>query len=590
MEIRLLGPVAIHGPAGVVRLRRAGERCVLAALAFAVGQPVAVTTLVDHLWLPAEQSDKSIETVGSYARKVRSALRQAGGTPGVLRYDRAAHTYVLAVDPDQVDYRRFTELAADARRTGNPAALADAVRLWHGPALAGVAGHWADHRRHTLDAELLAAHEDLLQLQLVDGRYESVAAAAADLVQAMTPTDRLLLLGARGLAGSGRHTAIRAWVARVTSLMRQTIDAAPSSDVLDGIERLITGATTRSAPPTSVPAATAMFGMRADISTFTGRTDELRDLVAAVDTALDNAAHAIAVHAVDGMAGVGKTAFGVHAAHHLAGRFPDGSLFLELHGHTPGRRPVPPADALDSLLRAAGVPPAAIPPRLEDRSRLWRDRMAGRRILLVLDDAAGHDQLRPLMPGPGGSLVLITSRHRLPALDGATSLTLEVLPPEASADLLVKLAGRPAEHVDRRAVAEIVARCGYLPLAIALAGAQLRTHPRWTPRFLADLLAEEHHRLEHLRAGDRSVAAAFGMSFRQLPADRQRVFRLLGRHPGPEVDAHALARLADITHSEARHQLEALYADHLVQETAPNRYQLHDLVRAYAHQEPAPTG
>ncbi len=271
MEIRLLGSVEIRGDAGVARLRRSGERCVLAVLALHVTQPVTVATLVDHLWLATEQSNKSIDTAGTYLRTVRAAIAGAGGEAGWLRYDRAARACVLDIDPAWVDYHRFTAMAATARRERDPVALQGALRLWRGPALADVGGHWADNRRHTMESERLACHEDLLDHQLVEQRYAEVFRTVTDLVEDSTPTDRLLLLGARGLAGSGRHTGIRAWVARVTERMRETVDAAPSAEVLHEVERLI-----------AHPVDTPIFGRRADIPHVSGPEDELGSLLAAV--------------------------------------------------------------------------------------------------------------------------------------------------------------------------------------------------------------------------------------------------------------------------------------------------------------------
>ncbi|HEY3606391.1 MAG TPA: tetratricopeptide repeat protein [Pseudonocardiaceae bacterium] len=580
VEIRLLGRVEIHGDTGVVRLRRSGERCVLATLALNAQRPVTVTTLVDHLCSGAVQSDKSIETVGTYLRRIRAAIRQAGGGADWLRYDRTTRSCVLDIDLARVDYHRFTALTARACQDSDPVVWQQALRLWRGPALADVRGLWADHRRHTLESERLAACEDLLRHQLAAGRHDEVVRAAMDLVEDSQPSDRLLLLGAQGLAGAGQHAAIRRWVVRVTERMRETTDTSPATEVLEEIERLIARPARRPSARTGAQSS-AMFCMRADIPTFTGRDDELRGLLDVVRTVLDGPVRAIAIHAVDGMAGVGKTVFTVHAAHRLADRFPDGNLFLELHGHTPGHTPVRPGEALDSLLRATGVDPTVIPPTVEDRARLWRDRVAGKRILLVLDDAADYDQVRPLLPGTAGSLVLITSRHRLPALEGMLPLSLDVLPPASAVVLLRRVAGLDTDQ-DDAAMGEVVARCGYLPLAICLAGAQLRAHPLWTVRYLADLLATEHERLGHLQVGDRSVSAAFAMSFHHLPAERQRLFRLLGVHPGPEIDAFAAAALTGGSPHTARQALWGLHAGHLIQETAPGRYQLHDLMRTYA--------
>jgi tetratricopeptide (TPR) repeat protein len=334
----------------------------------------------------------------------------------------------------------------------------------------------------------------------------------------------------------------------------------------------------------------AMFSMRGDIPDFVGRHDELRTLLDTVDAATRGPVRGIAVHTVDGMPGVGKTVFSVHAAHHLAGRFPDGQIFLELHGHSPTRAPRDPADALASLLVATGLDRAALPHEVDDRARLWRDRIAGKKVLLVLDDAASHDQLRPLLPGTPECFVVITSRRRLPGLDGVHPLTLDVLPPDQAARLLLTLAHRDPTTAattytaasDPDAVTRVVELCGCLPLAIALAAGRLRSHPTWSIDYLADLLAQDPDRLEHLAAGDRSVQAAFTVSYHHLTPQRQRIFTLLGVHPGPTIDPYALAALADCSLTQARHHLEALHADHLIQETTPGRYQLHDLLRVYA--------
>ena len=236
----------------------------------------------------------------------------------------------------------------------------------------------------------------------------------------------------------------------------------------------------------------------------------------------------VGIHAIGGMAGVGKTAFAVHAAHRLAGRFPAGQIFLPLHGHTPGQQPVDPADALASLLLTAGVSAAQIPAGLEARMALWRDRLAEKQLLLILDDAAGSEQVRPLLPGTGGSLVLVTSRRHLTALEDATAISLDTLPAGEAAGLLARLASRAGFSPDDPAVAEITRLCGYLPLAIGMVARQLHHHPAWTAAGRAAELAAAVNRLELMAAENLSVAAAFNLSYEDLTADQQRLFRRLG--------------------------------------------------------------
>jgi tetratricopeptide (TPR) repeat protein/DNA-binding XRE family transcriptional regulator len=338
------------------------------------------------------------------------------------------------------------------------------------------------------------------------------------------------------------------------------------------------------APAVPVPAvlvtggASALRTLPRDIASFTGRQQELQELV---DVAV-GAGGVVGIHAIGGMAGVGKTAFAVHAAHRLADRFPGGQIFLPLHGHTPGQQPVDPADALASLLLTTGVPPAQIPPGLEARMALWRDRLAEKQLLLILDDAAGSEQVRPLLPGAGGSLVLVTSRRHLSALEDATSVSLDTLPPMEAAALLVRLAGRSGLSPHDPSVAEIIRLCGFLPLAIGMVARQLHHHPAWTAAGRAAELASAVDRLELMATENLSVAAAFNLSYADLTPDQQRLFRRLGLHLGADIDGYAAAALDGTDLSAARPGLEALYDQYLLAEPAAGRYRLHDLIREHA--------
>jgi len=325
-------------------------------------------------------------------------------------------------------------------------------------------------------------------------------------------------------------------------------------------------------------AAAATRTLPRDIVSFTGRQEELEQLAKAAA----GSGGVVGIHAIGGMAGVGKTAFAVHAGHRLAGRYPGGQIFLPLHGHTPGHAPVDPADALASLLLTAGVAAAHIPPGLEARAALWRDRLAERPLLLILDDAADSEQARPLLPGSGGSLVLITSRRRLSALEDATAVSLDTLPPGQAAALLVRLAGRPALAPDDPAVGEITRLCGCLPLAIGMVARQLHHHPAWTAAGRAAELAAAAGRLELMVTENLSVAAAFDLSYADLTAGQQRLFRRLGLHPGSDIDAYAAAALDGTGLDAARRGLEALYDQCLLTEPAAGRYRMHDLIREHA--------
>jgi tetratricopeptide (TPR) repeat protein/transcriptional regulator with XRE-family HTH domain len=367
---------------------------------------------------------------------------------------------------------------------------------------------------------------------------------------------------------------------RVATPQKETVRLLAGALGLTGPARAEFEAVARSRPAAggaAVPART----LPRDIASFTGRQEELAELMAAVADAAD-AGGVVRIHAIGGMAGVGKTAFAVHAAHRLADRFPGGQIFLALHGHTPGQQPVDPADALAGLLLTAGVAPAQIPSGLAARMALWRDRLAGRKLLLVLDDAVGSAQVLPLLPGTGGSLVLVTSRRQLSALEDATAVSLDTLPAGDAAGLLVRLAGRPGLGAGDPGMAEITGLCGYLPLAIGMVARQLRHHPAWTPIGRAADLAAARDRLDLMATENLSVAAAFDLSYEDLDPDLRRLFRRLALHPGTQIDEHAAAALDGTGLAAARRGLEALYDQHLLTEPAPGRYRMHDLIREHA--------
>ncbi|MGR3875653.1 ATP-binding protein [Streptomyces graminifolii] len=321
-------------------------------------------------------------------------------------------------------------------------------------------------------------------------------------------------------------------------------------------------------------------GLPMDVAGFTGRETELAFLLATAEPG-----QVVSVHTVDGMPGVGKTALAIRAAHLLADRFPDGQYFYRLHAHTPGQKVAKPIDVLAVLLTELGIDPRSLPPTLEGRSDLWRDRLADKRVLLLLDDAADHAQIRPLLPGGPGCLTLVTSRKRLIALEGAHPLPVDPLKPDEAAALFTTTSQRQAvSSKEVEAVAEAVRLCGYLPLAIVLLASRLQHHPTWSiPRFVADF-AQAQDRIGELAGGDQAVYSAFALSYQGLTSTEQHVFRYLALHPGPETDVYATAALTGLSRAQARHNLDVLYADHLLEETAPGRYRLHDLLRAYAKQ------
>jgi tetratricopeptide (TPR) repeat protein/transcriptional regulator with XRE-family HTH domain len=323
------------------------------------------------------------------------------------------------------------------------------------------------------------------------------------------------------------------------------------------------------------------------IASFTGRAAELRQLVDAASAVDDE----VAVFAVEGMAGIGKTCLAVRAAHQLARRFPDGQLFLDLHGYTPGVGSFSPEAALRSLLRMLGIPHQAIPRALEDAAALYRSLLADTRTLLVLDNASSTAQVAPLLPGTAGCLVIITSRTELRGLDGVRALHLDAPPEQDAIDLFCAAAGPGRAEPGDPQVAEIVALCEYLPLAVQIVAARVS---RRLALPLGDILTElrgERDRLSYLEDTDRNVTAVFQLSFRNLPGpDQQIMFQRLGLIPGPDFDVGAAASLIGADARTTRQHLESLLGHNLLIQHAAGRYRFHDLVRVYARTLNYPAG
>ncbi|MFD1544272.1 ATP-binding protein [Nonomuraea guangzhouensis] len=363
------------------------------------------------------------------------------------------------------------------------------------------------------------------------------------------PRIRSILLLAEALRLDGAERATLVTVARGPSASAEHDDPAGSG---------------RPPIPRQLPAG---------VAAFVGRR---RELMALAD--YHENASTMTVVAIDGMAGVGKTALAVHAAHRLTSRFPDGQLFVNLHGHTEEMSPVDPGDALARVLRTLGVVDEHIPEHIDDRAALYRSVLADRKILIVLDNAADEDQVRPLLPAGPGCGLIITSRRRLIALDGTRTLSLDVLPPREAVALFTRTAGKEqVADAPATVLVEIVERCGLLPLAIRIAAVQLQARATWSAGHLLNRLTDD--RLAELTAGPHSVTAALDLSYQRLSEEQRRVYRLLGSHVGTEFGAAEAAAALGTTVTRARRLLERLLDVHLLRESAPCRYRFHDLVR-----------
>lgn len=428
-----------------------------------------------------------------------------------------------------------------------------------------------------LEDRRLAVVETLADLRLAAGQAATVAAELPAHVAANPLRETLRRHLMTALHRSGRPADALAVYADTRAVLADQLGLDPSPDLVRLHGQILRGE--------AAPAARAPCTLPYDLPDLAGRDADLDRLL--------GSGPAVVITAIDGMAGIGKTALAVHAAHRLAGRYPDGQLFCDLHAHTPGAPPLDPEVALARLLRAVGVPPETIPAGLDERAARWRAELAGRQVLVVLDNAASAAQVRPLLPGSPRCLVLVTSRRRLGVVDGATVVSLDVLPAADALALLGAVAGRARVAAEPAAAAEVVALCGRLPLAIRIAATRLAHRPTWTVAALAARLRARTDRLAELTVADRGVGVAFALSYAHLTPGQQRLFRLLGRHPGTDFDAHSTAALARLPVREAEGRLESLVDVHLLQPTAPGRYTIHDLLRAYAQglapEDPAAT-
>lgn len=599
--IHLLGPVELSGQEQPPRLRSDKARLVLASLAADLGRPVSLDALVHRLWEDYPPRNPR-ENVHVYISRLRRTLRSLGPQAHLAIVQRA-HTYVLEADPDLIDWHLFHRLVSRADQLAgsgdDSAALArlhEAEALWRGTPLAGLPGAWAASRRTAMEAQHRGCTTFRFAVELRLGRYAKVASEAAALVE-QHPTDETLV-GQFMIAcyGSGRHTDALSAYRRSRQVLREE-HGADIGEELAGLHQRILGR----APVAEL----ARPGVKDDTpqSATTAATDNLprhvplvgrhREMHRLRSAALSDPQRspAIVVESLSGMAGVGKTCLALHAAHELRELFPGGRLYLNLRAHTASGRPMSAQTALGALLRLAGVAAEQVPTDLDARSAMWRQHLTENRTLVVLDDAAGPEQVRPLLPDAPPSLTLITSRSRMVGLAAvARSLPLDVLPEEDAVDLFRTLtrAGAPergdltGEAAEREELAGIVQQCGYLPLAIELTAGRLAAHPSWTLRELSARLEHAPLRLVEIRDGYREIAGAFAMSYQTLPPEQRSAFCRLSLHTGPDFGPHAAAVLLGRPLAETERILESLLTGHLVQEPTPHRFRYHDLLGEYA--------
>jgi DNA-binding SARP family transcriptional activator/tetratricopeptide (TPR) repeat protein len=586
VEFGLLGPLEVRRDGVLVPVAAGRQRALLAALLLNAGTVVPVDGLIEVLWNCGPPASARA-ALHNCVKRLRSALADDARQ----RIVTCPRGYLIRVEPGGLDVARFGELASAAReaaRDGGWESAAGQARaalaLWRGEPLADTGSEVLAAREVPRLVELrLQSLELAIDADLHLGRPAEVIGELRGLVAAHPLRERMHALLMLALCRDGRQGEALAAYEYARRVLVRELGTEPGPGLRELHQQILTGdpvlRAAQSGPSAAGGRAAATWTLPRDTASFTGRRGELARLSAAA-ARTDGV---VGIQAIGGMAGVGKTAFAVHAAHRLAPRFPGGQFFVPLHGHTPGYRPVDPADALAGLLVTVGFAAGRIPPGLAERAALWRNHLAGNRMLLVLDDATSSEQVEPLLPGAPGSLVLVTSQRHLTALADAQVISLDVLPPAEAAALLVRLAARPGLLPDDPAVASICTLCGYLPLAIGMLAQRLRHHPAWTPAGLAADLAAARDRLQLMAAENVSVAAAFDLSYADLGPGQRRLFRRLGLHPGSDIDAYAAAALDGCSLADAHRVLQGLYEHCLLTELAADRYQLHDLLREHAH-------
>ncbi|WP_328679425.1 AfsR/SARP family transcriptional regulator [Streptomyces sp. NBC_00343] len=608
LRFSLLGPLrAWRGPAELA-LGSPQQRAVLATLLLSRGQAVGVADLVDGVWgaRPPQGAVAVVRTYVSRLRKLFEPERTPGRPSGLLV--SIGDGYALRTDRVSSDLAEFEEAVARAElgraagdRAGAVRSLRTVLAAWGGAALGGVPGPYAEVARTDLAERRLGAVELGLSLELELGRHETVVAELLALRDAHPLREAVSELLLTALYRCGRQAEALEAYARTRRTLVDELGIEPGPSLRAVHARLLAGdpglagptlhgPTGDTHPPPGPPARrTSAVGpaqLPADLPLFTGRRTEL-DHVAALLPEGDGPPGTAVIAVVDGMAGTGKTTLAVHWAHRIAHRFPDGSLYVNLRGYDPHGSRMLPGSAIEMFLVALGVAPQDVPEGLDARAALYRSVLADRRVLIVLDNAGDAGQVRPLLPGTPGSLVVVTSRSRLGGLvagHGAHPLTLDLLSAGEAYGLLTRRLGRARVDAEPEAVAAIADLCARLPLALAIVAARAAHHPGFR---LADVVEElrYHHGSLDAFVGDDAgtdARAVFSWSYRALSPGAAGLFRRLALHPGPDISTAAATALTGAPPREVRALLTELTGASLLIERAPGRFVLHDLLRAYA--------
>jgi DNA-binding SARP family transcriptional activator len=577
IEFGVLGPMTAAVDGRPVAVPAAKHRVLLGALLLRADQVVTVAELSEYLWAGAPPADAR-RTVQTYVYRLRKTF---GRADLIVTHGDGYLIRLAAVDLDLHRFRRFLEQAADADPGTASTCLRAALGLWRGPVLADVPSELLRAVGLAVEEDRLRAVERCVDVELAAGRHADLVPELRGLTAEHPLRERLWQQLMLALHGSGRQAEALEAFRTIGRTLREEIGIGPGEELCALHKAMLTGDVSPVAP---VPRAawTALCTLPSDISRFVGRAD----LIARAEHELTRGGDAgpVPVMAVWGPPGVGKTALTVRIAHHLRDAFPDGQWFVRLTGRDP-------MGVLADLLRASGLDPTGFPEQPDARAALLRARLAGRRVLLLLDDATDAAQVRALLPGTAGPAVLVTSRsdlRGLAALHDVWTVELDVLSDAQARALLAQVVPDVARD-SPELLAPLARLCGNLPLALRLAAANLIGCRRAdVARYLSRLQSGE--RLRYLAvAGDPQAAIrpTFALSYLALPAAAKRLFRLLGAAPGDDVTRDTAAALLGTAPVEAEHVLEQLTGRSLLRQDRAGRYRLHDLLRMYAAERAA---
>ncbi|MGK5740125.1 BTAD domain-containing putative transcriptional regulator [Micromonospora sp. URMC 103] len=591
VRIRLLGAVEAHIDDQPVDLGHARQRAVFVAMLVDMPRPVQIDELIARIW-GAAAPRRARETLYSYLSRLRQAF---AGTPDV-RIARHSAGYLLAADPGVVDLHKFELLLRQARDARNDDTALErfdaALGLWRGIPLAGLDSPWLDRLRRRLEDQRLGAELDRADVALRCGHHAELLTELSERADAYPLDERITGQLMLALYRCGRAADALLRYERARSQLAEELGTDPGP-ALQRLHRQILAADSRLTAPEQVR-PTGSPGPGSDVPasprppvhevpaapvTFTARDTELAQLVNLLCTKR--------LIALDGVPGVGKSAIAMRLAHLVAERFPDGQIFADLQGSAAGLDPVKPYELLVRWLRLFGVSGGAVPADLSGAAAAWRDTIAGKRILVVLDNAMSVDQVRPLMPADPACATIITSRSVLSTLDGAAFVRIEPLDSTAGVELLSTLAGRQRIQTDLPAARRIVGLCERLPLLIRIIAARMAARPDWPVRAFADRLADERRRLDELQIGEFSVRAGLSVGLRDVGPAATRMFALLATLRVPAIDLPLAASLAGTTLNDAEATLDRLVDARMVDCPQPDRYLMHDVVRLYARERSA---